>query len=301
MSSKWWLLAVLLACVTSLGYQIHKVGIASSLVDRIGKISAQDEAIYSHSAMRMARQGDWLTPRILGRYALYKPPLLLWLSGFSARLLGVSTLSLRLPSLLAGALAAALVFAWLCRSHPLPAAAGAVVLLVSNPLWHSLSRLCLTDALLSLWIVAALLCLFRDPRLAGRSAFCGFGVFTAAAIMTKGLAGLLPLLVLLVYWGLARAEERPQARRVFQVCLLAAGLALPWHLYQLLVHPRWFWAEYVQVEILTFGVNSPYQSTQENHFLYYLKRLLLTDPVLCFTAPAGCALARGRLPPEALP
>jgi hypothetical protein len=278
------LVVVFLVSFAGLGYRFQQAGIAASYVDPMGKIRAQDEAVYSHSAIRMARQGDWLTPRILGRYALYKPPLLLWLSGFSAKLLGVSPLSLRLPSLLAGALVGVLLFAWLRTSVSLPAAVGAVALLLSNPLWHSLSRLCLTDALLSLFIVAALLCLFRDPRLTGPFAFYGFGAFTGAAIMTKSIAGLLPFLVLLVYSLLARGEERPSARRIFQAGLLAGALAVPWHLYQLLVHPRWFWAEYVQVEILTFGFHSPYQSTQENHLLYYVKRLLLTDPVLCFAA-----------------
>src|ERR1035441_3305335 len=60
----------------------------------------------------MARQGDWLTPRFMGRYALYKPPLLIWAAAASSKLLGVSRLSLRLPIALLSALALGLIFLW---------------------------------------------------------------------------------------------------------------------------------------------------------------------------------------------
>ena len=291
MAARWWLIAVLLVSLAGLGYQIHKVGLASGFVDTVGRVRAQDEAVYAHSAIRMAREGDWLTPKFLGRYALYKPPLLYWLSGVSAKLLGVSAFSLRLPSLLAGTLVCVLVFAWLRKSHSLAAAVAAVILLLSNQLWHVLSRLCLTDVLLALWTVAALFCLSRDPTLAGRPSSWGVGIFSAAAILTKGIAGTLPLFILLVYSVLAPREQRPPGRRIAQVWLLAVLLALPWHLYQLAVHPRWFWAEYVQVEILTFGTGSPYQTSAENHVSFYLRRLLLADPVLCLLATAAAPWA----------
>jgi 4-amino-4-deoxy-L-arabinose transferase-like glycosyltransferase len=113
MAARWWLSAVFLVSLAGLGYQIHKVVLASGFVDAVGRVRAQDEAVYAHRTIRMAREGDWLTPKFLGRYALCKPPVLYWPSGLSAKLLGVSALSLRLPSLLAGTLVCVLVFAWL--------------------------------------------------------------------------------------------------------------------------------------------------------------------------------------------
>ena len=286
-----WTAAVFLVSLLALGYQLHHVGLASGFVDPVGQVRAQDEAVYAHSAIRMARTGDWLTPNFLGRHALYKPPLLFWLAGLSVKLLGPSPLAARLPSLGAGALAAALVFFWLRRSSPLAAALGAVVLLVSNPVWHVVSRMCLTDALLALAITAAVFSLAHDPRLLTRRGFLGFGVSAAAAVMTKGVAGLLPLLILGLFWVVSRRGERPSLLRLVQVCLLAVLLAAPWHIYQLLIHPRWFWAEYVRGEIFTFGMAAPYQTSAENHLVFYLRRLLFADPLLCLLALAALPAA----------
>src|SRR5674476_364647 len=91
------LCAVALLALACLLVRAARVGLAGDYIDPISKISAQDEALYAHSAIAMARQGEWLTPRFMGRYALYKPPLLVWLAAASSKLLGVSRLSLRLP------------------------------------------------------------------------------------------------------------------------------------------------------------------------------------------------------------
>src|ERR1035438_3254709 len=61
------------------------ISLAGDYIDPISHITAQDEALYAHSAIAMAREGEWLTPHFMGRYALYKPPMLIWAAAFSAR------------------------------------------------------------------------------------------------------------------------------------------------------------------------------------------------------------------------
>src|ERR1035437_5289664 len=106
------LCAVALLALACLLVRAARVGLAGDYIDPISKISTQDEALYAHSAIAMTRQGDWLTPRFMGRYALYKPPLLIWAAAASSKLLGVSRLSLRLPIALLSALALGLIFLW---------------------------------------------------------------------------------------------------------------------------------------------------------------------------------------------
>ena len=77
-------LAVAVIAFAVLFIRAARVGLAGDYLDPVAKISAQDEALYSHSAMRMAQRGDWLTPRFLERFALYKPPLTIWLAAVSA-------------------------------------------------------------------------------------------------------------------------------------------------------------------------------------------------------------------------
>src|SRR5579872_6076473 len=91
------LCAVALVSLACLLIRAARVGLAGDYIDPVGRIIAQDEASYSHTAIQMARGAGWLTPTLMGRIALYKPPLLAWLAGFSARVAGISRLSLRFP------------------------------------------------------------------------------------------------------------------------------------------------------------------------------------------------------------
>jgi hypothetical protein len=280
------LTAVFLVAFARLAIGVADTGIASGYVDPVTKIAAQDEAVYSHSAIQMAEHGDWLTPMFLDRFALYKPPLLYWTSALSMKMLGVNPFSIRLPSLLAGALLLTLVFRWALQSWGFIAACGSALLLGSSHLFHTMARLNLTDALLTLCFAGAAACLYRDPDLASRRAFFGFAIFTAAAILTKGVAGVMPLLMAGVDWAL-RTRSLSQARTLLKLGLCTAALAAPWFIYQLLVHQRWFWAEFVLVENIAFGTGSPPQTSEEAQVWFYIRRMFLIDPVLTLAALAA--------------
>jgi hypothetical protein len=261
-----------------------RIGLAGDYVDPVSRITAQDEAHYSNSVIAMVTRGDWLTPRFMGRLALYKPPLLLWSAALSAKIFGISHLSLRLPSVLLAALAAGLLFLWASEAHGWQAGAAAVLLLLSNHLWVTMGALCMTDALLVAFSIAAFYALFCDPWLETRAGLLGFSAAVAAAILTKGIAGIPPLAVLGLYWIAAPRKYRPAFARV----CLAGGLALlfaaPWFAYQAAVHPHWFWTEHVAVEILGFGTGAPPQTSREPQALFYLARLAATDPILVAVA-----------------
>jgi hypothetical protein len=229
----------------------------------------------------MAARGNWLTPIYLGRYGLYKPPLIAWLAGASAKLLGGSAFAVRLPVMLAGAWTALLVFWWGRRSMT------AVLLLVSSHLWFVINGLCLTDGLLTACVTAAAFALVTDPRLDGRTSRYTFIIAIAGAVMAKSVAGALPVFVLLAYCAVAKRGERPPWGVVLGVLITAGLLVLPWCVYQLAVHGKWFWNEFVLSEIFTYGVSSPIQTTQENQVLFYLKRLFLLDPVIAVLAVPG--------------
>src|SRR5262249_34263586 len=151
-----------------------RIGLAGDYVDPVSRITAQDEALYSNTAIRMATHGEWLTPRFMGRFAFYKPPLLYWAAGASARLLGIARLPLRLPSALFAALAVGLIFLWAAEAQNWQAGAAAALLVMSNHLWVTLGGLCMTDALLVSFLVAAFYAMFTDPWLESRAALWGF-------------------------------------------------------------------------------------------------------------------------------
>lgn len=291
-----------LAALALLGFGFSKPGIATVYADPLSAARAQDESTYAAAAAGLAARGGWLTPKVLGRYLLVKPPLLVWLSGASLRVLGTSRFALRLPVLLAGALAAALLFLWADRLRGVWVAAAAGLLLAANPLFHTFSRICYTDMLLVLAVSAALYALARDPLLAEPRGILVFGAAMAFAIMAKNVAGLLPVAVLAVFSLLS--GKRPAAAAVAKALTVAALLAAPWHLYQIAAHPRWFWADYVQVQILRFGVQPPVQPFAESAVWFYLRRLILSDPLLAVLAAAALPglvrAARARQTPASL-
>lgn len=287
------LAAVFCASMLFLGAGLGSAGIGTSWVDPVGKIQAQDEAVYASTSQTMAATGDWLTPHFLGRYALYKPPLLYWASAMGIRAFGPSRLALRFPSWIAGALTATFVFAWVWRSAPLASALAAALLLCSSHLFFLLSRIAMTDALLVCLFVAAMFAVRRDPRLEQPKHRLLFGLACGAAILTKAAAGLLPLLAAGVFWLMS--PDRPTPKRFFQAVALAAVVALPWHAFQLWTHPHWFWSEYVLQEILFWGLNPPAQTSAEPHVVFYLRRLLQTDPVLPLLGGGALLMLRSRL------
>src|SRR5262249_19931169 len=139
---------------------------------------------------------------------------------------------------------------------------------------------CMTDGLLAAFTVAAMYCVYSDPWLESRAALWGYASASAAAILSKGAAGILPLAILALYWLVVRPKERPRLLPVVLAGALSLLLAAPWFVYQLAVHPRWFWTEHVLVELLGYGAGAPPQTSHEIPALFYLVRLAATDPVL---------------------
>lgn len=271
-------LAIFIASLAILGVGIEKTKVAAAFSDPISRIRAQDESIYANGSIAMALHGDWLTPKVLGRIFLFKPPLQLWLSGLSLKLFGISLLALRLPMLITGSLGAVLVYCWCAQVGFARAGVVGVLLLLSNPVWHTFARLCYTDILVAVFTMAALYCIVLDPLLQRRTTFFGFCAATAAAIMTKSVAGVVPILVLIV--GAVWSPQRLTLRRIVQACLLTGLLIAPWHVYQLIAHPRWFWADYIQLELLRIGLQPPVATTPESPLVFYGRRLFMLDPVI---------------------
>jgi hypothetical protein len=280
-------LLILAAALVVLGIGLNRAKIAETVSDPVGGFRSQDESLFANSAITMALRGDWMTPKFLGRIYLYKPPLQFWLSAISMKVLGISLIALRLPILLCGTLGVMLLFDWGRRSASIWAGLGVALLLLSDPMWHIFSRIYYTDMLVTVFIAAALYFVARDPRLEKRTSIGGFAIATAAAIMTKSIGGALPILVLFLFAVVIRRENRPGWMRVAQACVLTGLLAAPWHLYQLVVHRQWFWADYVQTQMLGYGTHPPFQLTSEIPLVFYAKRLFLVDPVLSILALIG--------------
>jgi len=146
--------------------------------------------------------------------------------------------------------------------------------------------------LLLAFSAAALYSLSRDPQLKSPRWFWSFVAFDAAAILTKSLAGLIPLFILLLFAVVS--PRRPSVKRILQVLLAVALVAAPWHLYQIVVHQKWFWTEYIDYQLFQFGMHPPVARASDPVWLFYARRIFLTDPFLCVAGLLAMpALIRG--------
>ena len=245
----------------------------------------------------MERSGDWLTPTFLGRLFLFKPPLLLWTTAASIRLLGVSVFALRMPAVLFGAAGIAAVFAWCWWMRSLSMGVVAALVLVSSELWRTFSRLCYTDMPCVTCITLAMAAASFDPLFERRRTRVLFGLFGGAAILAKSVAGLIPFAAMVLYFVFTR--RRPSWRALFEVSCIATTVVMPWIVYQSMVHPHWFYADFIQVQLLGVGLQRSPRSFPGAQVIYYLKCLARLDPSVLLLGIAGLWSRKNALLPAA--
>ncbi len=119
-----------------------------------------DEALYVESAREMRLTGDYITPRVNGEPFFEKPPLIYWEAAGVFYALGESEAAARLPSALASAALAGILFVIGWKLFGRGAAVTAAVFFSLSPLALGAARQLTTDATLNLCISAALLCFF---------------------------------------------------------------------------------------------------------------------------------------------
>ncbi|GAB2962830.1 hypothetical protein GCM10027048_34420 [Hymenobacter coalescens] len=167
---------------------------------QLGGLPAQqwDEARTGVNALEMLLRDDWLVVRYLGEPDLWnsKPPLHFWALATSFRLLGPTELALRLPSALAALLTVGLVYVAGRRWLHSPAAgllAGLILVTTGGFTTLHVARSGDFDALLTLCLTAGSLS-WIDYLQSGRRRWAALtGLGYVLAILTKGVAALLPV------------------------------------------------------------------------------------------------------------
>ncbi len=212
------------------------------------------EARYAETAREMAFEGHWLVPHLGGQPHLTKPPLTYWLVGASSRLFGESEWAVRLPIGLA-ALGTTLLTSLLARSMFGPRAGVYAVWLQGLSLVPlGAANVITTDTLLTTFEVGYMWCawaLLRAEKTAHSRLWwqLGFWAFLGGAFMTKGPAGFVPLLPLVVFIAIFRRHVNWKAIFGFWGILLFLVIVLPWPIAVLMRVPN-AWAIWQQ-ETLT--------------------------------------------------
>ena len=199
---------------------------------RIGDLSlpSLEDAFYAREAVEMKRAGRIYTVTWNGLATHQHPPLHLWLVSTAFAALGERDLAARLPTLVLAL--GTLVLTWrigVLTVGPAAAVVGAACLL-ATPIFVDNARRLMMEVPLAFWIAATVwLYLAARTRPVWHLALA---VPLGAAILTKSVLGLMPLLALL---GVLASEElRAPLRRPWVWVGIALGLAVgaSWPLHQ---------------------------------------------------------------------
>lgn len=223
-----------------------------ALFHRLGSLPVQmwDESRLAVNAVEMARNGNWLVTTYAGQPDLWntKPPLLIWLQALFFRLLGPTELTLRLPSAIAGLATVGLVgrFAYRHLGGTPAAVFGTLVLLTSDGYVDlHVTRTGDYDALLVLWVTGYILAFFRYLHQGSPQYLYWTAVGLALALLTKGVAGALPLPGLLLYavWQ-KKLSWLLQQRRLYVSAAAVVAAAGSYYLSRELANPGYLRAVY---------------------------------------------------------
>src|SRR6266850_2509350 len=209
---------------------------AFTIFAALGKLSLiqPDEERNASVAREMQESGHWLIPTYNCLPYLDKPAFFFKAVGLSFSLFGESSATARLPSAVFGFALLVILFGFCRRTYDVRAAALAVFVLGTSPLYIAFCRLVIFDMMLSFFVCGAIFAgyIAEEKEDASRKRWYVLGaVSSALATLVKGPVGfILPLLVLCIFnWfdGRRDAWKRVLAPRNF---IAFFAITLPWFL-----------------------------------------------------------------------
>jgi 4-amino-4-deoxy-L-arabinose transferase-like glycosyltransferase len=239
-----WLVTLLI----TLGLPIFLLGLGSpALYD-------PHESLYAEIAREMVGSGDWLTPHLNGTRYLDKPPLFYWLIALCYKAFGVSEFSARLPVALAGLGGIMLTYA--IGRYYFAGDTGflAGLVLTTSMGYFVFSRQLLPDMVFAFFTtlsITGLLHAVADDRQHRWWAVLASGSL-ALAVLTKGMLGLFPLVIVAGYvlwlgkWHALRALVNLRG------VVLFTALTVPWHVWIAWQNKGYFWHYFANEQFLRF-------------------------------------------------
>lgn len=198
---------------------------------RLGDLAGYDDAMFSLEAKGIALDGDWLTPKARGMATMEHPPLFVWAQAALLKSFGISDPVAKLPSALC-AIGIVLLVYWLARRllDDALAASVAMFVMLATPYFIKYAGRAMSDvpttfvflSAVSAWVLAD-----EHPLW-----YLAVGVFTAMALMVRGLVGF--ALPLMFGAQLLLLRRRPQWRYLVPAMAIAITPLAAWYCYFLL-------------------------------------------------------------------
>jgi len=246
---------------------------AACILVRLGELPLlePDEGRNAEVAREMLVSRSWLIPTYDGMPYLDKPAFYFRAVAVSFAVGGESELAARIPSALSGLLLLAVIYAFCRREYDGLAAALAVTVIGTTPLYIAFSRIVIFDMMLALFVCAAVLSGYKAEAESGpaRTRWYWAGATSAGlATLVKGPVGfILPTLVLLVFFRVDGRRGAP--RRFFAPANIAIFLAIvmPWFVGVTLRHPDFAYYGLVRESVARFTTTSFHRSAPAYYYI----------------------------------
>jgi 4-amino-4-deoxy-L-arabinose transferase-like glycosyltransferase len=231
------LIVLLLSALLLLSAGMHRISLQSL-----------DDAFYARKGVEMARNGNFFTVMLGGEPAFQNPPLQFWIMGRSFVVFGENDFAARLPFVVMALVT--LIATVRIGTLTVGRAAGvtAAALLLITPLFSSTARGTMMEIPFGCWVTLTFLLFLEgvnsvNADAAGAAAVAArrtrwhllMALPIAAAILTKSVLGLVPLMVLPVVFALSRDLRRRCGHATWIGPLLGVLLGFSWPLHQWLL------------------------------------------------------------------
>ncbi len=167
-----------------------------------------DEPRYASTARDMVLNNNWIVPYFNAAPRINKPPLFYWAIAISYKIFGINENSARLPSALAAIGTVLITYLWGKRLAGRKNGFWAGMILTGSPLFFFISRLCITDMLLTFFVSASLYLFFVEytetDKNNRRRLFLYF--LLSMVFLVKGPVGILLILLITLCFLLWRRD-----------------------------------------------------------------------------------------------
>lgn len=238
----------------------------------IGELASLDDCYYAQKAKEILITGDWLTMHFAGEPKFDNVPLYMWLEAVMFSLFGIHEYTARFFSALFGLGTIILVY-YLGRmwyNHRVGIYAGIVML--TTQFFLKFARRAMFDITLTFFVILALYCFWKSFD--NKRYIIGFGLCTAAAILTKSVLGTFPILICGAYLMFSG-----QWRRLFSLQFLAGSLiglsvASLWFIYETAVHGDAFLGQHFGWLIFERAFETSPEKQHWYSYFWYLRKLV---------------------------
>ena len=240
----------------------------SILFGDLGSIPLRfDEAIYADISKEMVERGEWLTPHWNTSVWFEKPPAYLWITGLLFKLFGINEFWARFASALSALGVLLLAFLIARRIYNESAGLFAVLILLSSQMFVYDGRLGTTDMMLTLCIMLAVYAYLRSDD--NERFWLLASASCALALMVKGAAGLIaPAVIFIATITDRRFFSILRSRWFWLGIMVAALIAVPWHLLMYRQHGNAFVSGYLSRHVLNRATTNVNQFNRDYGFYF---------------------------------